>query len=190
MLINILGFVLPIEWVIAVSAIFGVFIFTIFFLVLTRGSNQGPIDKRLLLKVPVDEAGVIQRGKILGGIERTATDIFIKDPDYIDEEGNEYMQEASIENKIPFPCTDSEKSNVELWVGKEKDGVTEIVSASTLMGNVPTRYDPTPADPKKLFRPLMPWGSHGSVEELITNKNFWSIMIPTIIACLAVGHIL
>jgi len=36
----------------------------------------------------------------------------------------------------------------------------------------------------------MPWGVHGSIEEIIGNTNFWAILIPTIIACLAVGHII
>jgi hypothetical protein len=190
MLVNILGFALPIEWIIALGILFLVLILTVVFLILTRNPNPTPIDKRMILKVPIDEAGIIQRGKILQNVERNDRDLIITDPDLRDDDGNMLVEECSIENKVPFPATDETKANVELWIGRTKGGQTEIVSASALMGNVPTRYDPVPADPKKLFRPLMPWGSHGSIEEIVSSKNFWAIMIPTIIACLAVGHII
>jgi hypothetical protein len=190
MLVYILGFALPIEWIIALGILFLVLILTVVFLVLTRNPNPTPIDKRMILKVPIDEAGIIQRGKILQNVQRNDRDLIITDPDLKDDDGNMLVEECSIENKVPFPATDETKANVELWIGRTKGGQTEIVSASALMGNVPTRYDPVPADPKKLFRPLMPWGSHGSIEEIVSSKNFWAIMIPTIIACLAVGHII
>lgn len=190
MLVYLLGFALPLEWIIAIGVLFLVFILTIVFLVLTRKPSATPIEKKMILKIPIDEAGIIQRGKILTSVQRSPHDLIVTDPDLIDDEGNQYLEECSIENKVPFPAEDSTKANVEIWIGRVKGGVTEIVSASTLMGNVPTRYDPVPADPKKLFRPLMPWGAHGSIEEIVSSKNFWAIMIPTIIACLAVGHII
>ncbi len=190
MLVYVLGFALPLEWIIALGVLFLVLVLAVIFLLLTRNPNPTPIDKRMILKVPIDEAGIIQRGKILVNVERNDRDLIVTDPDLKDDDGNQLVEECSIENKVPFPATDSAKANVELWIGRVKGGVTEIVSASALMGNVPTRYDPVPADPKKLFRPLMPWGVHGSIEEIIGNKNFWAILIPTIIACLAVGHII
>lgn len=190
MLIQFFGFIFPLEWLIGGVILIIALIMAIVFLALTRHPDATPIDKKMLLKVPIDEAGIIQRGKILVSVERTDRDLIVTDPDLKDDDGNQLVEECSIENKVPFPAEDSTKSNVELWIGRVRGGVTEIVSASMLMGNVPTRYDPVPADPKKMFRPLMPWGSHGSIEELIGTKNFWAILIPSVIAALAVGHII
>lgn len=108
----------------------------------------------------------------------------------MDDSGNVYQYQSSIENKVPFQAEDDSGTNIELWIGKMTAGDMEIVSASTLMGNVPVRYDPLPASSKTLFAPMMPWGSHGSIEEIVGSKNFWAILIPCIIAALAVGHII
>lgn len=189
MLVDLLGFVFPLEWLVALGIVFGVLIFTIVFLVLKR-PKPSPIDRRMALEIPIDEAGVIQRGRILRNVQRTERELVLTDPDWLDDEGNQFQATIPIERKIPFPVQDEDGANVELWVVRDQ-GDLEAVSASQLMGNVPSRYDVLPASPKKLFEPLMPpWGRHGSIEEIVSNKNFWAILIPTIIACLAVGHII
>src|SRR5207247_608828 len=131
MLVYILGFALPLEWIIALGVLFLVLVLIVIFLVLTRNPNPTPIDKRMILKVPIDEAGIIQRGKILVNVERNDRDLIVTDPDLKDDDGNQLVEECSIENKVPFPATDSAKANVDLWIGRVQGGVTEIFSAST-----------------------------------------------------------
>jgi hypothetical protein len=157
-------------------------------LALTRTKKVTPIDKRLAVVVPIDQSGTIQRGKILGNVERGERDLWLSDPDWIDDEGHQYSTEVPIEKKVPLPLVDGDKNSIEMWIIKD-EGELEAVSASEIFGKSPTRYDPLPADPKKLGRWILPWGSHGSVSDIIKNKSFWAIIIPTAIMMLLLGDL-
>src|SRR2546430_17335709 len=128
MLVYILGFALPLEWIIALGVLFLVLVLIVIFLVLTRNPNPTPIDKRMILKVPIDEAGIIHRGKILVNVERNDRDLIVTDPDLKADDGNQLVEECSIENNVPFPAASRATAIAALWIARGQAGVTWLVS--------------------------------------------------------------
>src|SRR6266487_3876299 len=135
----------PFEWFLVLLVAFILFIATVGTVIMyafTHGS-KGPIEEDLALVVPVDEHGTFQTGQLLGGVKRTEDKLLVKNPDWQDEERNEYVAELDIESgggtKVPLPFFDVAKALKRLWVVLDQGDLT-VVSFTTFIKGLPKRW--------------------------------------------------
>ncbi len=166
----------PFEWFLVLLVAFILFIATVGTVIMyafTHGS-KGPIEEDLALVVPVDEHGTFQTGQLLGGVKRTEDKLLVKNPDWQDEERNEYVAELDIDSgggtKVPLPFFDIAKALKRLWVVMDQGDLT-VVSFATFIKGLPKRWDPPLSDRRKTFRFLV---SHNPAQT-ITNALTGSV---------------
>lgn len=110
----------------------------------------------MALLQPVDQHGSLQPGSLIGNVTRSEDNLYITNPDWKDEAENVYTAEVPIERIVPFTFFDSEKHLKGLWIIADK-GHLEAASASVIVSEAPTRWDPPFADRKKAGRFLVGW---------------------------------
>ena len=167
------GFLLPLEWVISIIAIFIVFfilIIALFFLYLRKG-DTGPEEEDLLALIPVDEHETIQRGDLIGGCERTEDELIFDNPKWQDEEGQQYQGTVDITQKVPIPLKDASGREKRLWIARDR-GHIDVVSASTIVSEkIPKRWDLPLLDPRRIFRHLEGSKTGSSITNALTTKT-------------------
>jgi len=169
------GFVLPLEWVIGLAAVFAIFIpLGIFgiYAALFRRQEEGPDEEDIAAVIPVDEHETIQRGKLIGKCQRTEDELLISIPDWQGEEqGVEYATGVDIAQKVPFPLSDASGKEKRLWIIRDK-GHMDAVSASTIVSEkIPKRWDLPLIDPRRIFRHLEGPRSNSSITNALTTKT-------------------
>src|SRR2546425_4623203 len=82
------GFVIPLEWFIAVFAIIVILVpFSILGIYkLIFHDTEGPDEEDLLAMPVVDEHGTIQEGPLLTNLERTEDELLVPVPNWVDPE--------------------------------------------------------------------------------------------------------
>ena len=176
--------VIPFEWFITLLIIGVLFIATISIIIIKAlfGNDESPVEENMALIVPVDRNGTIQVGQLVGGVEKTEDEIAIKNPDWKDDDGNEYTGLVPVEKKVPFPFFDVEKHLKKLYIVFDK-GHLEAASASEIVNGYPSRYDIPLADRRKLGKFLVGRGVQQSITSALTSKTG----IITVIGLIAFG---
>lgn len=162
-----------------------------------KKGDTGPAEEDMLALIPVDEHDTIQRGSLIGGVERGEDELFFPNPNWIDEEGNEYQGSVDITKKVPFPLKDASGREKRLWIGRDK-GSIDIVSASTIVSEkIPKQWDLPLVDPRRVFRHLEGPKTGNSISNLLSTRmgiitvlgigGFFAFMTFTIIT--ASGHL-
>jgi hypothetical protein len=165
----------PQEWLYIIIALIIVPPVLTYFLLSRRssGSSQSPIEQRNVWLQTLDEAGVLQMGEILTGAERTEDALMFWHPDWVDEEGNPYHAEVSIDRELPGRALDADKNIIELWVVAKRGDDLTIISFSAIANKLPPRFDPLPANPRKVGRFYVGWpfGKTGGLTSLIESTT-------------------
>jgi len=176
--------VIPFEWFITLLIIGVLFIATISIIIIKAlfGKDESPVEENMALIVPVDRNGTIQVGQLVGGVERTEDEIAIKNPDWKDDDGNEYTGLVRVEKKVALPFFDVEKHLKKLYSVYDK-GHLEAASASEIVNGYPSRYDIPLADRRKLGKFLVGRGVQQSITSALTSKTG----IITVIGLIAFG---
>jgi hypothetical protein len=132
-----------------------------------------PIQQRIAILQQVDESGTLQIGEILEGVERTEDTLLLSHPDWIDEEGQQYRAEIGLDKEQPGRALDADKNVVEIWIIAKRGEDLEIVSFSTMVNKLPARFDPLPANPRKVGRFYVGWpfGKQGGLSSLIQSTT-------------------
>lgn len=112
-------------------------------------------------------------GEILSGVERTEDTLLMTHPDWVDEEGNQYQTEIGIDKEQPGRALDADKNVVEIWIIAKRGEDLEVVSFSTMVNKLPARFDPLPANPRKVGRFYVGWpfGKQGGLSSLIQSTT-------------------
>lgn len=123
----------------------------------TPESSESPITQRYVFLQPVDDAGSLQMGDLLQGAERTEDTLMFWHPDWVDEEGNNYHAEVPLDKEQPGRGIDADGNIVEEWIIAKRGEELEVVSWSSLVNRLPARFDPLPANPRKVGRFYVGW---------------------------------
>jgi hypothetical protein len=167
----------PQEWLYAVIALIVIPPVLVYFLLRRKssgsGSGESPVEQRNVWLQTLDEAGVLQLGEILTGADRTEDTLMFWHPDWVDEEGNPYHAEVPIDREIPGRALDSEKNVIELWIVAKRGDDLTIISFSGIANKLPPRFDPLPANPRKVGRFYVGWpfGKTGGLSSLIESTT-------------------
>ena len=124
----------------------------------------------MALIVPVDRNGTIQVGQLVGGVQQMEDELIVTNPDWTDEEDNEYTATVPKEKKVPFPFFDIEKHLKKLWIIFDK-GNLEVASASEIVNGWPSRYDIPLADRRKLGKFLVGRGVIPSIQNALSTPK-------------------
>jgi hypothetical protein len=94
-------------------------------------------------------------------------------PDWVDEEGNPFHAEVPIDREIPGRALDADKNIIELWVVAKRGDDLTIISFSSVANKLPPRFDPLPANPRKVGRFYVGWpfGKTGGLTSLIESTT-------------------
>jgi len=182
------GFVLPLEWVLIVFALLIILPVVTAILVLRSRGDKSPIEENMALIVPVDANGTIQLAQLVGRVKQMEDDLIITNPDWTDEEDNEYTGIVPKEKKVPFPFLDVEKHLKKLWIIFDK-GTLEVASASEIVNGWPSRYDVPLADPRKIGKFLVGRGVIPSIANALTTPTGIVTVIGLILFGLFLGLI-
>lgn len=155
---------------------FGLLVGLIVYLAVFRrkpSEQATPIQQRIAILQQVDDAGTLQMGEILSGVERTEDTLLLTHPDWVDEEGNQYQTEIGIDKEQPGRALDADKNVVEIWIIAKRGEDLEVVSFSTMVNKLPARFDPLPANPRKVGRFYVGWpfGKQGGLSSLIQSTT-------------------
>jgi len=171
----------PLEWGIPILAALIGAPLLVFFLMRRRGGGGGgggdtsesPIQQVYVWLQPVDEAGSLQMGDLLTGAERTEDTLMFWHPDWVDEEGNPYHAEVPIDRELPGRALDADRNVVEQWLVAKRGDDLEVVSFSTLANKIQARFDPLPANPRKVGRFYVGWpfGKTSGLQSLIGSTS-------------------
>lgn len=166
----------PQEWLFGIIAVFGLLVGLIVYLGVFRHRTTeaaSPIQQRIAILQQVDDAGTLQMGEILSGVERTEDTLLMTHPDWVDEEGNQYQTEIGIDKEQPGRALDADKNVVEIWIIAKRGEDLEVVSFSTMVNKLPARFDPLPANPRKVGRFYVGWpfGKQGGLSSLIQSTT-------------------
>jgi hypothetical protein len=157
-------------------AVFGVLIALIVYLAVFRHKTPeaaSPIEQRICIRQPVDEGGSLQMGELLTNVLRTEDTLEVNHPDWVDEEGQPYSAIVPIDKEQPLRFLDADKNVNELWILAHRGEEMEVVSASSLVNKLPARFDPLPANPRKVGRFYVGWpfGKQGGLSSLIQSTT-------------------
>lgn len=97
-------------------------------------------------------------GDMLTDVQRTEDLLIIQKPDWIDEEANPYHGEVPLESEQPFHFRDPNGVPTEMFIVAKRGEDMDVVSASSIVNKLPARFDPLPANPKKVGRFYIGWG--------------------------------
>jgi hypothetical protein len=165
----------PQEWLYGIIALVIIPPVITYLLLRRRKPQEGtsPIEQRNVWLQPSDEAGVLQMGELLSGADRTEDTLLFWHPDWVDEEGNPYHAEVPIEKELPGRALDADKNIIELWVVNKRGDDMSIVSFSNLANRLAARFDPLPANPRKVGRFYVGWpfGKQGGLSSLIESTT-------------------
>jgi hypothetical protein len=171
-LIYLFGFFLPIEWVIGVGALFIVlFAFLgIMLLLYFKKGDSGPAEEDIAALVPVDEHDTIQRGKLLGNVERSEDELYLTHPDWLSDDDAQGGIIVDIAQTVPLPLSDASGREKRLWILRDK-GHIDCVSASTIVSEkIPKRWDLPIIDWRRLMRHLEGPRTGNSISNLLSSK--------------------
>lgn len=119
-----------------------------------RKGDSGPAEEDIAALVPVDEHDTIQRGKLLGNVQRSEDELYLTHPDWVTTDGDESGIIVDIEKKVPLPLSDASGREKRLWILRDK-GHIDCVSASTIVSEkIPKRWDLPLIDWRRIFRHL------------------------------------
>jgi hypothetical protein len=173
LLIYFLGFVIPFEWLIAVFALLGVFIplgiFGIYSII--RKPEETPDEQDIVALVPVDEHDTIQRGDLIGNVERSEDELYVTREDWLSDDGGQTIIPVDIAQKVPFPLKDGSGKEKRLWILRDK-GHVDCVSASTIVSEkIPKRWDLPLIDVRRIFRHLEGPKTGQSITNALASKT-------------------
>jgi hypothetical protein len=167
------GYIFPFEWVIGIILAFSVLlILTVLMLVLyMRKGDSGPQDEDIAALVSVDEHDTIQEGPLIGGVERTEDELWLKNPEWNEkDEDSQSGTIVDITQKVPLPLRDASGRRKRLWILRDK-GHIDCVSASTLVSEkIPKRWDLPLIDWRRVFRHLEGPRTGNSISNLLSTK--------------------
>ena len=135
--------------------------------------------------VIVDEHNTIQRGPLIGNVDRTEDELLLTMPEWLDQEGGKDppVIPVDITQKVPLPLRDDDGRDIRLWIVRDK-GHLDAVSGSTLVSEkIPKRWDLPLVDPRRIFRHLEGAKPISSITSALTTKTG----IITIIGILMLG---
>jgi len=112
-------------------------------------------------------------GELLTDVLRTEDTLEVKHPDWVDEEGQQYSAIVPIDKEQPFRFLDGDKNVNEMWVLAHRGEELEVVSASSFVNKLPARFDPLPANPRKVGRFYVGWpfGKQSGLASLIQSTT-------------------
>ena len=136
-----------------------------------RKGDSGPEQENLAALVAVDEHGTIQEGPLIGAVERTEDELWIKNPEWDDkDEDTQNGTSVDITQKVPLPLRDASGHRKFLWILRDK-GHIDCVSASVLTSEkIPKRWDLPLIDPRRIFRHLEGPRTGNSISNLLSTR--------------------
>ena len=166
----------PQEWLFGIIGVFALLVGAIVYLAVFKRKppeQASPIEQRVCIRQPVDEGGSLQMGELLTNVERTEDTLEVSHPDWVDEEGAQNQMQVPLEKEVPFRFLDGDKNVNELWILADRGSELEIVSASAIVNKLPARFDPLPANPRKVGRFYVGWpfGKQGGLSSLIESTT-------------------
>lgn len=168
------GYILgiPTDWIIfgVFLPILGMVIAAVAYLFFFKG-EAGPIDEDMAMIIPIDMHGTIQVGTLLGGCQRTETDLIITHPEWKDDDGNQYTDMIPIEKVTPLPYMDvGSKAVKRLWPIRD-EGTLSAMSMTTMIKGSPKRWDLPYADRRKAGKFLVGRYGNSSLTSLLSSKT-------------------
>ena len=93
------GLILPIEYVIGL--LIAIILIPIFLaIVFLRGGDKSPIEENMALIVPVDTNKTLQVAQLVGNVKQMEDELIVTNPDWVDEEDNDYTAIVPKERKM------------------------------------------------------------------------------------------
>lgn len=172
-LIELFGYILPLEWVIGIGVFVLVLIIltVLMFLLYLRKGDSGPEDQDIVALVPVDEHDTIQEGALIGNVERSEDELYLKNPEW-DEKDDDTQSGTIVDivQKVPFPLREGPGKRKRLWILRDK-GHIDCVSASTIVSEkIPKRWDLPLVNWPRIFRHLEGPRSGNSISSLLSSR--------------------
>ena len=163
------GLILPVEYVIGL--LIAIILIPIFLaIIFLRGGDKSPIEENMALIVPVDTNKTLQVAQLVGNVKQMEDELIVTNPDWVDEEDNDYTAIVPKERKIPIAFFDTEKHLKKLWFIRDT-GNLEVISGSEIINGLPSRYDIPLADRRKLGKFLVGRGVIPSIQNALSTPK-------------------
>jgi len=122
--------------------------------------------------VTVDEHDTIQEGPLIGGVERSEDELFLKNPEWSDkDEETQTGTIVDITQKVPLPLRTGDGKRKRIWILRDK-GHIDCVSASTLVSEkIPKRWDLPLINWPRIFRHLEGPRARNSIGNILGSKT-------------------